>query len=117
MKKTIFTILLSISFMFGASMVSAKTCTGDIWWNVISCSEVADYMYGHGGNDTLYGHGGDDIMYGGSQDDNLHGHGGDDTMFGDTGWFDFCFGGPGDDTTYTCEFVDGTVEHYSGPCK
>jgi Ca2+-binding RTX toxin-like protein len=72
-------------------------------------SDVANTLYGFGGNDLIHGFGGDDTIYGGAGDDTLDGGDGADRLFGGdgndvlrggAGHQDFLYGDAGDDIFY-----------------
>jgi hypothetical protein len=64
-----------------------------------SKSELREWMFGFGGNDTLEGRDGDDLLSGGKGDDILRGGDGEDTLYGGEG-ADVLEGGAGDDVYY-----------------
>lgn len=70
--------------------------------NIAGGTNLADSMYGYGGNDQLYGYGGNDYLNGGIGNDYLNGGTGDDFLFGDSG-NDTMVGGAGAD-----QFVGGS---------
>ena len=89
--------------------------------DVISTSNLNEYVFGKGGNDTITGHdGGDyldggagnDILTGGDDKDWLIGQEGDDTLYGNDGR-DKLMGGAGNDTLYGGA-GDDRVEGFSG---
>ena len=101
--------------------------SGDGESDVITSSDIADYvlgggrkniLYGVGGNDilnggskrdTLYGQDGEDILYGGGGNDRLYGGSGKDILFGGAG-NDLLYGGFGDDIIY----ADGGSDRIHG---
>ncbi|GGE27976.1 Hemolysin-type calcium-binding repeat-containing protein [Gemmobacter megaterium] len=71
-------------------------------------SDMDDFIFGKGGNDTIYGANGNDWirggtgrdeLFGGEGNDTIRGDDGNDVIYGDAG-FDNLFGGAGNDTIY-----------------
>lgn len=53
--------------------------------NTLEGTDLAENMYGFGGNDTLIGRGGNDWLFGGNGNDTLNGGDGNDMLFGGLG--------------------------------
>ena len=81
--------------------------------NTIIGRDVADELYGFGGNDTIEGRGGNDELYGGTGNDTLLGGDGDDLLVGGTG-ADILEGGNGNDTYLIRDELDQVIENIDG---
>lgn len=99
--------------------VRAPNDSADSWrsWlcrhtRTIHGSPGSDTLYGGKRHrDTIYGYGGDDVLISGKCGDNLWGGEGNDVLRAETG-VDTCFGGPGVDQFYSCEYiVDNEVDY------
>ena len=73
-------------------------------------SDLADVLYGVGGNDYLDASGGNDFLYGGSGNDTVYGGAGndyiDDYALFDAGGNDYMDGGTGNDTIFGGDSYD-----------
>ncbi|WP_160754125.1 calcium-binding protein [Qipengyuania algicida] len=83
----------------------------------ITGSNLAEELYGYGGDDVIDGLGGYDRIMGGDGNDTLNGGDGDDDLFGETG-DDNLNGGAGDDVLYggsgsNTAFYAGLMASYS----
>lgn len=109
--------LTNIENVFGSSQ--SDSLTGNELANVIwgdggddgiSANAGDDVLYGGDGNDTLWGHSGNDTLNGDAGNDDLAGHDGDDILVGGAGADDLD-GGLGNDTAdYSLSYEGITVD-------
>lgn len=90
---------------FEAGPVAGLVLVGGERPEVLAGADLADQIYGGGGNDHLTGNDGDDQLRGGAGSDLLRGGRGDDGLDGGAGW-DVLKGGPGDDRLYGGDRAD-----------
>jgi Ca2+-binding RTX toxin-like protein len=82
----------------GDSFVSIENLDGSATdRDVMAGNDLANSIFGNGGNDALYGRGGSDKLFGGSGTDALYGEAGQDVLAGNGGG-DTLDGGAGNDT-------------------
>ncbi len=79
--------------------------------NSFTGNEMANELFGFGGNDRFFGRGGNDYLSGGDGDDTLYGQAGNDRLFGGDG-IDLLNGGSGADT-FVFSAGHDTVEDFS----
>lgn len=76
--------------------------------NYLDGTNVADIIYGNGGNDMISGGNGNDLLVGGDGNDTISGGSGNDILYGDSG-NDVLDGGAGDDILKDSEGDDTFV--------
>jgi Ca2+-binding RTX toxin-like protein len=92
--------------VLGASMVFALFVVGSVALAaVFDGTNKADFIFGHGGNDTINGSGGWDELWGGFGLDKVYGQVGNDTLQGEVG-NDALTGGTGADELRGADGVD-----------
>jgi Ca2+-binding RTX toxin-like protein len=85
-----------VEFMTAFDLNSQVTMFGNNQNNVLTGSNLYDFLRGFDGDDTVNGGQGNDSMYGDDGDDQMFGGAGNDTVAGDNG-DDQMFGGMGND--------------------
>ena len=84
----------------GDKLYNIEDIGGSQYYNdTLEGSDIANNIYGHGGDDWIDGFGGDDNLHGGSGVDKILGRTGNDTIYGGDDR-DFLYGHEGDDKIY-----------------